>query len=324
MACIKGLIAMLFVILAGRLAADPIGMACHIKGQPEIRNNQTKKWESLRLLQKLETGDTVRCKPGSEAIIVLFGNGERYQVGAGQQGEIQTGSVAGAKSLGGLKGPSALAISKLGGSRTGAAFIRTVPGISPTKIPALRERGKFPDWITDTDRVFKWDKNEIAASYTFTLCDPANGDEVVWFAQTEGDHVEVPGSLNLKNYRPYVWRLSVRKKSNEILHSLCRWGVLTQLKDEDVPTIKTETAALTRQAAENSADPLPHVLLAEYNRGYGLLLLAKENLEAASDRKEDTKEERIAVFGQLGYLGSLMAEILRAPQSEFGTIQEGK
>ena len=47
--------------------AVPVGMACHLTGKPEVGTGG--KWKPLRLMQRLQAGDTVRCSAGAEAII---------------------------------------------------------------------------------------------------------------------------------------------------------------------------------------------------------------------------------------------------------------
>ncbi len=283
--------------------AAPVGMACRLTGKPELRAANAGTWMPLRLLQKLETGDHVRCGAGAEAILVLFGSGERFQVVAGAEGSVKTGKVEGAKSLGGLNGPSAEAAKTLVGARTGAFVSR----LSRAPLAPSRLTRNFTGWIAEGDRTFAWDSVPEAADYSFTLID-ANG-YVLWNTRTAEAHADYPSdSPALAPRRAYLWRLVPYGKSGLARDKDIRWGVVTTLTRVDGEKLQVEAVKLTALIKKSPNDDTLRALLAEKYRDYGVLMRTLETLEdmrtAGQEGAQEAWEETV---GQAGWYARLLA-----------------
>lgn len=254
--------------------AAPVGMACSIKGKPEVKSGDA--WRPLRLLQRLEAGDALRCGAGEEAIVVLFGNGQRYQVGAGAQATVAATSLAGAKMLAAAGGPSARAAKALGGARLGAVMAR--PPVSHERLTP-----QSTGWITpgaDGNVKLAWTPLAGAEAYSFSLRDQL--DDVVWHERTAADKAETAiGATGLQLRRPYVWQLVSFGKSGKPIKS--RWGVITFLNAADGDELTQSAAPLLDEAKQNPNDTTPHALLAELYRSYGVYERTLDELEATGD-----------------------------------------
>src|SRR5579859_2866059 len=90
--------------LAGAAAANPVGMVTHLTGKAEVRSSGGSDWEPLRLMTRLEAGDSVRCASDSEAIITVFASAEQCTVAAGTTVTLDAHGVQGAKRIAGLHG----------------------------------------------------------------------------------------------------------------------------------------------------------------------------------------------------------------------------
>ncbi len=278
-------------------------MACRLTGKPEMRTGNAGVWAPLRLLQKLEPGDRVRCGAGAEAILVLFGSGERFQVSAGAEGSIQAGKVEGAKSLGGLNGPSAEAAKTLVGARTGAFVSR----LSRAPLAPSRLTRNFTGWITEGDRTFAWDSVPEAAAYSFTLFD-ANG-YVLWNTRTAEAHADYPAeSPALAPRRAYLWRLVPYGKSRLARDKDIRWGVVTTLMKPDSDKLRADSEVLAKLIKKSPDDATLRALLAEKYRDYGVLMRTLETLEdmrtAGQEGAQEAWEETV---GQAGWYARLLA-----------------
>src|SRR5689334_13914290 len=170
--------------------AAPAGMAYHLTGKPQARVNGA--WGALRMLQKLEAGDAVRCGAGDSAVIVIFKSGEQFKVGAGGTGTMQADKVAGAQSLGGLRGPSVRVARALTGARTGAVMAR--PGSAPSSLTPQAQ-----GWILDNQRVIEWTPAQVsinppitASSYSFVLFDR---NSPIWSGHAQEAQVQLPQTL---------------------------------------------------------------------------------------------------------------------------------
>src|SRR5436190_4820770 len=98
-----GMIALL-TLLAGSALAAPVGMVTQLTGKVEVRPASGSAWKTLRVLERLDAGDNVRCSPGAEAVLVLFDSAERYTVSAGSTAVLETKNVKGASKNSGLHG----------------------------------------------------------------------------------------------------------------------------------------------------------------------------------------------------------------------------
>ena len=264
------LVGVVGAVVAPVAAAAPVGMAVQLSGKPEVRAATGGAWKPLRLLQRLEPGDTLRCPAGSEAVVVLFDNGKRFKVGGGGQGVVEAANVKGAAALAGLRGPSIRVAKALSGASSNAFLAR--PAQSHQRLTK-----KSTGWLREGERRFVWDSAPGAAAYSFTLFDQY--DNVVWSARTGTPDAEYPADLAAPGLRrPYVWRLVPFGGSGKPLQG-ARWGVITFLSESDVHALEAEEKELRAQADASGTDITPLVLLAELYRGYGVLERTLETLE---------------------------------------------
>jgi hypothetical protein len=250
--------------------AAPVGIASHITGAAEVRSGEGA-WKPLRLLQRLESGDKVRCGSGAEVTVVLFDSATRYKVDAGATGVIGSHGVQGGHPATGLPGPGIRIAKAMVGSRMDAFVAR--PAQSHQRLTP-----QSPGWIAEGERHFEWPAQPGAATYSFTLFD-AN-DNVVWSARATAPAADYPADLPFFTLRrPYLWRLVAFGSSGKPLTG-ARWGLLTFLSREDAGQLTSEAQALEEAANADPSDVTPRVLLAELYRGYGVLEKTLEVLES--------------------------------------------
>jgi hypothetical protein len=285
----------LIALMRPAAAADKVGMACQVTGKPEYLAGGKEAPKPLHMLQKLEPGDKIRCGAGSSAIVVLFGSGVRFEVGANQTGTIQVAKIDGAKSLGGLSGPSAETVKTLAGSRSGALFSRA---------PMLSQRltRTFPGWKVEGDRKIAWEAVEGATSYSFALYDAV---DVVWQQRVSMPETEYPSDLNLDLGKPYLWQLVAYKGEKRLLNGM-KWGVITYLSKEASDQMKAEVKTLEEERLANPKDPVPVLLLADLYKKYGVLmgtlLMLDDKLSEILPREytDVIDQARTDVYRQLG------------------------
>ena len=223
--------------------AAPVGMACHIKGRPDWKSGNT--WRPLRTLQKLESGDAVRCSAGEEAIIVLFGNGKRYRVKAGATAIAGAATLRGATALADASGPSMRVAQALGGARVGAVMAR--PATSHQRLTPQFSGYIVPD-EGDQARL-EWTPIAGAREYSLSLSDWF--DDVVWSGRVAAENnfatITFP-ALQLR--RAYVWHLAAIGRSGKPVAAVC-WGTVTFLSEEDAAALSTAAAPLELQQKQN-------------------------------------------------------------------------
>jgi hypothetical protein len=169
-----------------RAQADPVGFVAQVSGNVTAVQGPQK--SPVRLLGRLESGTTVSSGPNSQAVIVLFGSGSRYQIGANSRAKVGANTVVGAKRLAELSGPSASAVKLLSSARVGAKMSRLATSyqrLLPTASGYVEGPAPRFEWVPSTS------KN--AARYTFTLFD--SEDNVVWSTSTTETSVNYPEAL---------------------------------------------------------------------------------------------------------------------------------
>lgn len=254
-------------LLAWKAEAAPVGMAAHVSGNVSVTSDGKKK--PLRLLGRLEDGSTISCGPGSSAVVVLFGSGERFQVGAGKTASVRAASVQGAQRLAELSGPSANAVKLLGSARVGAASSRQAKSLQRL----------LPDSTGYFDSAaprFDWIAVPGASRYTFTLFD--GNDNLVWTTSTEQTGATYPiGAPKLQERRPYLWTVSALSAAGKSVTET-RGGLITLLSSDDIRALESLAADLQNQA-KTTTDNTPLLLLAEVYLSYGVTGRALEVLE---------------------------------------------
>ncbi len=255
--------------------AAPVGMAAQVKGNVQVESGGKK--APLKLLGRVESGDVVRCSSGAQAIIILFGGGTRYKIGANQSATIGAGAVVGATKMAAMSGPSAAVVQKLGNARVGAVMAR--PATSFERLTPT-----FSGWMPLEKPKFEWLPLNSAATYTFTLFDAY--DNVIWSVRTDKLSADYPDDApELREHRPYLWRLSGFGNSSKPVQE-SRFGLVTFLSAAD-GTALTKTVADLEAEAENADDNTPLLLLIEAYRDTGVLGRALEVFDAQKLRDEE-------------------------------------
>jgi len=301
-----GIIALFLLLLTGNALASPVGMATELTGKVEVRPASGNNWKTLRLLDRLETGDTVRCGPGAEAVLVLFESAERYTVSAGATAVVEARSVKGASKNSGLRGPAIQIAKTMVGDRPSGFIAR--PALSHKRMTP-----QFSGWMPEGERHFDWEAIPGAASYSFTLFD--TNDNVIWSARVAEPKADYPADLpNFALKRPYLWRVSAFGKSGKPLTEN-GWGVVTFLSKTDGDAL-TQAAKDLESDAQRSGDSVtPLVLLAELYRSYGVLEKTLETLERPQlENQSGIRQAQDDVYRQLGSYAFLLAK--RTPADE--------
>lgn len=250
----------LALLLGTPVVAAPAGTAINVNGKVEYRAKGASNWMPLQLRQKLEAGDAVRCGAGAQATLVLFSTGERFQVPAGKEAQVEAAGITGAQSLGALQGPSARVAKALAGAPTGVVRARPAPSHR-----RLQARG--PCWLVEGERKFQWDAETGAASYALTLFDQA--DNVVWSQRTTEPAAEYPADLApLGQRRPYLWKLTFFGRSGKPAGS--RWGLITLLSAADAERLAGDEKELLAAIQAAPDDATPRLLLADLYQSYGV------------------------------------------------------
>ncbi len=260
-------------LAAAPALAAPVGMAAHVSGTVTL--NHEGKALPLRLLQRLEPGDTVQAGAASGAVLVLFGDGSRFQVGPGGRATVTGNGITGAQKMAAFAGPSAGVVKLLGGSRVGAAISRQANSLQ-------RLLPNSPGWIEAGQTHLDWLPIAGAAYYTFTLFD--QHDNVVWSGKAGAPSVSDPALAGLQPKRPYLWRLAGFTTGGKPLPE-ARSGLITFLAPEDIKTLSASAADLNAPAPAGN-DTTPLLLLAELYRSYGVVGKTLEVLEDERLRNE--------------------------------------
>ncbi|HEX9998788.1 MAG TPA: hypothetical protein VGB45_16755 [Abditibacterium sp.] len=247
--------------------AAPVGMIAHLSGDLAALNGGKK--TPLRLLSRVEEGTTIVSGPNASAVLVLFGNGTRYQIGARARVDVGAKSVAGARPLAALSGPSAGAAQLLGQARVGAVLSRS--GSSFQRITP-NSKGYF---IGASPR-FDWTPIAGAALYSFTLFDSA--DNVIWNISTDQTGAAYSGSVALAERKPYLWKLSGFGDSGKPLDQ-SRWGIVTPLSSDDAATLDGLVTTLSAEP-QSKTDQSALWMLVETYRSFGVCNNALELLDS--------------------------------------------
>ena len=294
-------------VLAWKADAAPVGMAAHVSGNVTVTSGGKK--APLRLLGRLEDGATISCGPDSRAVVVLFGSGERFQVGAGKSANVRGASVQGGQRLAELSGPSANAVKLLGSARVGAASSR------PAKT-FQRLLFDSPGYLNSAAPRFDWIPVSGARQYRFTLFD--NNDTPIWTTSTDQTGVAYPLSApKLQEKQPYLWTLSALGASGKAVADT-RGGLITLLSSDDIKSIEGLATDLQNQAA-TATDTTPLLLLAEVYLSYGVTGRALEVLQGERVREDSgIKDARTDIYAGL----STFARAMAGPEAQIPTVAE--
>mgnify|MGYP001283809969 FL=1 len=305
------LAASLMVVLAfaGRALADAVAVVVSLSGSPTVRVGGTGAERPLKLFEKLETGDVVRCDGASEAILNL--SGARYKVAGGNTATVTADGVRGGQKTSSLKGPSSRLVGGMVAARTSGLLGR--PGTSYSPITPA-----YPGYLKEGTRKIDWAPVPGAAQYDFTLADTLGN--IVYHARETETAVTLPEEVlaQIRPASPYVWRLApLGKTGKAIAQAAVRWGVLTFLSDADAATLEAEAKELRSEITPD--DTTAVVLLIELYRQKGVYDKVLELLsEAALSQEQNGQmaakpgvvEERERAYKALGPFAYMLAHPL--------------
>jgi hypothetical protein len=310
----------LLTISATLAHAVPVGMAARVTGKTELKVGSG--WKPIRVLQRFEAGDTVRCGPGASAVVVLFDRGGRYDIGAGATATISANDVAGAKLAKAPSGASSAVAQRLAGARTGAVMARPATNYERLHAQAPAAEAKIPpphDWLRPDERSFSVNALDSAQTYVFTLFDPK---DYILFTQTITPvggtvKVDIPEAVKLESRRAYTWRLHGFKDGRVMTRS--RWGITTMLSAEDEAQLVENEKSLLTAEGKLPDDDTDLAVLADLYRSYGVLQNALEILDGeafnAQPEIETTKGE---IFAQAGVYAKALAAQAREASKALG------
>lgn len=263
--------------ISGAAVASPVAMASNMVGKPEFRSGSGP-WKPLGVLQRLSPGDTVRCGPGQQAVIMMFTDGVQFKLAANKTGVIEATSVRGADPVGGMGGATIHVAKAMTGldtqpflARPGHSFERLEPG-SPGIVIA---GAKSVTWsVTDAG----------VAGYILTLFNQSNN--VVWSTHVSDHTADLTTDFPaLATKRPYVWTLTQLGPSGKAIAGT-RWGIVTFLTQADSDQLLGDVSELKAQFASNPNDFTPILLEAELYRSYGVYNGTLEALQDAQPSGE--------------------------------------
>jgi hypothetical protein len=282
--------------------AAPVGMVCHIVGNPEASSRGARK--PLRIMQRLSAGDKVIAGADEEAVVVLFGSGERFKVSGGEA-TVAAGSVSGARSLGKMGGPSARVAQTLGNARLAAVTARAPMPNAHQKLAA--SENDLPDamgWMEEGNHLFQWPPVVDSDAFSFTLY--GKDGEIVWNTRGAGNSVQYPATAPaLKLRQAYMWEV-VPLKGGEPKDKYL-WGLVTFLSKADSAQLSREVKDLKAQAEATPDDATPLLMLAGLYREYGVLEMALQTLEDFSlSNQPGIEEALIDAYRSLSPRGRLL------------------
>ena len=301
-----GIMLALCLLLARNALAAPVGMVTQLTGKAEVKSAAGSAWKTLRLLDRLEVGDNIRCSQASEAVLILFDSAERFSVGANATAVIEAKSVKGASKNTGLHGPAIQVAKTMVGDRPHGFNAR--PALSHKRMTP-----DFPGWVLESQRHFVWEALPNAAAYTFTLFD--SNDNVVWSARVGESQADLPADLPaFIPRRAYLWRVSAFGKSGKPLPETS-WGAVTFLSQADADALKQSASDLEEEIKQDKEDITSLALMAELYRSYGVLEKTLETLERpAFDHQPGIEQTRDEIYRQLGAVAVMLAKRHPAPE----------
>ncbi len=296
MACV-----LLTVLLTPRVlwAFDaPVGMAARVTGSVTVVQGGKK--QPLRLLGRLQNGAQLVAARGAGAVVVLFGAGQRFQIGSNQKAVVGATRVAGAQVLPALSGPSQDVVKMLGTARVGAALARTAPSFQRL-LPAS------PGYLTEVPSRFEWQPILGAATQNFTLFDGA--DNVFWSISASQNRADYPATApQLVERRPYLWKSSGFGATGKPMVE-SRWGIVTLLSAADAREMEAAvTASAPSPGAAQDAVVESLLMQIEIYRSFGALNRALEILDDERLREvPDIAGARLEIVESLSPFARILA-----------------
>lgn len=268
------------LILAAALAlpkladAAEVGLLVAVKGDVQTFRPSKNKWSKASLMESVADGGKIKVAPGGEAVITLYKNGERRQLGPGSVTTVaadacKTASGPAAITLPALpmKQIKDLAQSRVAVGRPGGTVLRG----GPLDIELL---GLFNTATRDRRPVFRWRAVAGAASYKLKVWDEK--DDQIWQAEAVATSATYPADApELKPGVDYIWRVTATVKGERFSAN----GIFRVLTHE-----QRVDAADELQTLPDGDDAVTQVLRAEFFVRRGLwddAIAAYQSLAAA-------------------------------------------
>ncbi len=281
----------------GAVALLPLGFAAGVAGAPEpiaIVYSLTGKASfaaphagprSVRLFDRLPAGTALEAGPRSR-LELAFENGLRYELGARSWARLgprdlasRSGLVRPLKTTPPLPGLSSIAARDRPGRRSGAVRIRSesIAGLYP-------HRGAM---ALANEAILRFQPVAAAPRYRIEVQDDQG--RAVFATETAEAAVSLPAGILQPGLR-YRWRVSTVERAGPVARGEAELVTL--------PRSTAEAREALRQAAETADGGALLALLAEVDRGLGLLAEAREELRAAL-RESPADAALAAAFAEL-------------------------
>lgn len=262
--------------------AAVVGMAISVKGQPMVVDKQSAR--RLRLSDRLNSGDKIRCAGGSEAVVVLFASGKRFVISGGKTATLGASNVSGASPLAALSGASGRVAQSLSGSKTGAIQGRVKEregGINWSRLkPKTPQEPEAAGWLQSDERRLSWSKDPETSEAVFTLFNA--DDDVVFSERTVNSDVTYPENApEIELGKPYFWRL-VRYREGGGKYNTA-WGMITWVSPE--AAAKLQQNAVAASEALGKGDVGTALLAAAAFEDAGAYQNALEILDKLNERR---------------------------------------
>ncbi|HEY7213363.1 MAG TPA: hypothetical protein VIC28_01975 [Thermoanaerobaculia bacterium] len=248
-------------------AAEPIAIVYSLTGKASFAPPYTGR-RSLRLGDRLPAGTTLEAGPRSR-LELAFINGLRYELGAHSRARLgprglasRTGLVRPLPTTPPLPGLSPISARDRPGRRAGALRIRSesIAGLYPDHgATALAQ-----------ETILRFQPVAGTPRYRVEVRDDQG--RAVFSTETAGAEVRVPAGVLQPGLR-YSWQVSTVERAGPVARG--------EAEIVTLPRQIAEAREALRKAAGEAAAGVPLALLAEVDRGLGLLAEAREELRAA-------------------------------------------
>ena len=123
-------VATLSLLTGAKIAfAEAVAVVASLSGSATLRSGGSER--ALKLFDKLEPGDVVRCGGDGEAVLTLIGSSERYRLSSGGTAKVGVSGITGAQKASGVKGPSSRILRDMVASRVSGLAGRQGRSYSP-------------------------------------------------------------------------------------------------------------------------------------------------------------------------------------------------
>ena len=251
----------LFAVAVPQAQAAAVGLIVSTKGDVKVQRPAKKDWVKASVMLSLADGSQVKVGPNSQAVVVLYGNGARYEIAPGSVAQL---SATACKNIAG-PAPKAMSVlpirqaqilkdSRVAGGRAASTVLRS--GTNHLELQSLSNTA-----VLESRPTFRWRSVEGAAAYKVKLWD--ENDQQIWQGESATSTLSYPADAPaLKPGIEYLWAVTTNVNDTRYKGE----GVFRLLADEKSKEVKNELAPL--QGAEN--DAVTGVTRAEIYASYSL------------------------------------------------------